>query len=54
MELENTTLKQKTLLTRDGTIKEKVDMNKSKNIFGFILKKTGNNLLSEAKQKAQE
>jgi hypothetical protein len=29
-------------------------MNKSKNIFGAILKKTGNKFISEAKQKAIE
>lgn len=52
--MENSSLKTQSLLTRDSTIKEKVDLNKSKNIFGFILKKTGNPLLNQAKQKAQE
>ena len=54
MELEVNALKKKNILCRSSVIKEKVDMNKSKNIFGFILKKTNNTFLNEAKQKAVE
>lgn len=40
------------MLTRNSIIKEKVNMDKAKNIFGFILKKVDNNFLKEAR--AQE
>lgn len=53
-DLEIEALNKKALLNRDTTIKEKVDMNKSKNTFGFILKKTNNKYLNEAKEKANE
>jgi hypothetical protein len=47
-------MKKKNLLDRNSVIKEKVDLTKSKNTFGFILKKTNNKFLSEAKEKAKE
>jgi hypothetical protein len=47
-------LKKKNLLTRNSVITQKVDLNKSKNIFGALLKKTNNKFLNEAKEKAVE
>jgi hypothetical protein len=47
-------LNKKNLLNRNSIITQKVDMNKSKNMFGVILKKTGNKFLCEAKEKAIE
>ncbi len=35
------------MLSRNSIIKEKVNMDKSKNIFGFVLKKTNNDLLKK-------
>ena len=53
-DIEIDALKKKNLLGRSSVIKEKVDMTKSKNTFGFILKKTNNKYLNEAKEKASE
>lgn len=53
-DLEIEALKKKNLINRNSVISQKVDMNKGKNIFGAILKKTNNKFLNEAKEKAIE
>lgn len=47
-------VKKMNALERNSVISSKVDMVKGKNTFGFILKKTGNKFLDEAKEKAKE
>lgn len=54
LELEHESLKKKNMLTRNSVIKEKVNMDKAKNIFGFILKKTDNSLLKKEIEKQKQ
>ena len=58
-DLEIQALKQKNNVVRQSVIggvgiSKKVDMSKTKNMFGALLKKTNNKFLNEAKDKAVE
>jgi len=47
-------MKKKNMLSRNSMIKENVNMDKSKNIFGFILKKTDNSLIKKEIERHKE
>ena len=44
----------KNLLNREGVIKNNVNMEKSKNTFGFILKKTDNKFIQNSIQEQKK
>jgi len=47
-------MKKKNLLSRNSVIRENVNMEKSKNIFGFILKKTDNSLIKKEMEREKQ
>jgi hypothetical protein len=54
LELEIKSQVKKNLLQRNSIIKEKVNLDKSKNIFGVHLKKIDNKFLKEAREQEKK